>query len=154
MRKSFPVGWQGVGNRRPTTIESGRPIADADIIAFSISFENDYPHLLTILDQAGIPLRSGERSARHPLVIAGGVACFLNPEPIAALYRLFSPGRSRGHPAPVFSDLRTPHPQKSSIEKSGTRCPRCLCPCLLPARYHDDGTLAAFEPLEGCTAKN
>ncbi len=32
---------------RLTTIESGRPINDADIIAFSISFENDYPHLLT-----------------------------------------------------------------------------------------------------------
>ncbi|MGD9135504.1 MAG: radical SAM protein, partial [Desulfobacterales bacterium] len=28
---------------RPTTVESGRPITDADVIAFSISFENDYP---------------------------------------------------------------------------------------------------------------
>ena len=36
------------------TFESGRSLAAADIIAFSLSFENDYPHLLAILDKAGI----------------------------------------------------------------------------------------------------
>ena len=50
------------GNRPQTgrlkTMESGRPIAAADIIAFSLSFENDYPHLLAILDKAGVPLRT------------------------------------------------------------------------------------------------
>ena len=61
---------------RLSTLESDRPITDADIIAFSISFENDYPHLLSILEKAGIPLRSKDRSDRQPLVIAGGVPAF------------------------------------------------------------------------------
>ena len=63
------------------TEESGRLLAEFDIIAFSVSFENDYLHILTILDLAGIPLRSKHRKDFHPLVIAGGVACWLNPEP-------------------------------------------------------------------------
>ena len=35
-----------------------------------------------MLDLAGIPLFSGERTEGHPLVIAGGHAAF-NPEPVA-----------------------------------------------------------------------
>jgi hypothetical protein len=51
---------------RLTTFESGRPVAEADIVAFSISFESDYPHLLSILNQAGIPLAAADRDEHHP----------------------------------------------------------------------------------------
>ncbi len=44
-----------------------------DIIAFSVSFENDYFNVLELLHNAGIPLRSNKREDPHPLVIAGGV---------------------------------------------------------------------------------
>ena len=67
----------------PVSVESRRRLKDFDAIAFSISFENDYPNLLTILDRSGIPIRTRNRSERDPLVFAGGVACMLNPEPIA-----------------------------------------------------------------------
>ena len=60
-------------NEPVVSLESGRPLADFDIVAFSISFENDYQHLLTLLAQGGLPLRSQDRTARHPLVLAGGV---------------------------------------------------------------------------------
>jgi hypothetical protein len=43
------------------TIESGKPLADTDIIAFSLSFENDYPHILSILENSGIAYRSDQR---------------------------------------------------------------------------------------------
>lgn len=65
------------------SVESERNLEDFDIIAFSISFENDYLNLLILLKDAGIPLQSCQRHDAHPLVIAGGVACFINPEPIA-----------------------------------------------------------------------
>ena len=75
----------GAGGKTPVprTLESNRPAADFDVIAFSVSFENDYPNILTILDGAGIPFVSTDRTRHHPLVMAGGVACFINPEPIA-----------------------------------------------------------------------
>ena len=65
------------------SIETQRSIADFEIIAFSISFEMDYPHLVQVLRQAGVPLRADERDEEWPLVIAGGPAVSANPLPIA-----------------------------------------------------------------------
>ena len=43
---------------RLATFESGLPVAAVDLIAFSISFESDYSHLLTLLKLAGGPLQA------------------------------------------------------------------------------------------------
>ena len=65
------------------SLESQRPLADFDVIAFSTSFEPDYLNILTILSLSRIPLYAAERIQSHPLVIAGGAAFFINPEPVA-----------------------------------------------------------------------
>ena len=65
------------------SLESQRPLANFDIIAFSTSFEPDYQNIPTILSLAGIPLYAAERTQSNPLVIAGGAAFFINPEPVA-----------------------------------------------------------------------
>ena len=137
----------------PLTVESGKPIASADIIAFSISFENDYPHLLTILDQAGIPLRSADRSARHPLVIAGGVACFLNPEPIAPFIDCFLLGEAEGILPRFFQVFEPGSGKKELLKELACQVPGAYVPALYQARYHADGTLAEFEPLAGVPPK-
>jgi radical SAM family uncharacterized protein len=64
------------------TLESHRPVGAFDILGVSFATEMCYTNLLTVLDLAGIPLFSSERSVVHPFVIAGGHAAF-NPEPIA-----------------------------------------------------------------------
>ncbi len=77
------------------SFEHDRPLSDFDIIAFSISFETDYLNVLAILEMARIPLRRSERAGRHyPLIIAGGSAVFLNPEPIADFIDLFLIGEA------------------------------------------------------------
>jgi radical SAM superfamily enzyme YgiQ (UPF0313 family) len=65
------------------SLESQRPLSEFDVIAFSLSFEMDYPHLVQLLRQAGIPLRADERDETWPLVIAGGPAVSANPLPVA-----------------------------------------------------------------------
>lgn len=65
------------------SLESQRPLADFDIIAFSTSFEPDYLNIPVILSMANIPLYAAERTQSHPLIIAGGAAFFINPEPVA-----------------------------------------------------------------------
>ena len=57
------------------SLESGLNLDQFDIILFSISFENDFIHLVQLLGEAGIPLRSPDRNHTHPLVVAGGIAC-------------------------------------------------------------------------------
>ncbi|WP_457552888.1 radical SAM protein [Desulfobacula sp.] len=76
------------------SIESGLSLDQFDIILFSISFENDFIHIAHLLGKAGIPLRSPDRNHTHPLVVAGGVACFLNPEPIAPFMDCFLLGEA------------------------------------------------------------
>lgn len=65
------------------TLEAQRPVAEAAVLAFSLSFELDYGNVLSMLRRAGIPLRAAERSGRDPLVLLGGPAISANPEPLA-----------------------------------------------------------------------
>jgi radical SAM superfamily enzyme YgiQ (UPF0313 family) len=68
---------------RIVTLESQTPVADFDVIAFSVSFEWDYVNVLTLLRLAGIPRRAADRTTRHPLIVIGGAVTFVNPEPLA-----------------------------------------------------------------------
>lgn len=74
------------------TLESQAPVADFDVIAFSVSFEWDYVNVLTLLRLAGIPRRAAERTVRHPLVVLGGAVTFVNPEPLAPFVDAFATG--------------------------------------------------------------
>ncbi len=74
------------------SIESARPVETFDVIAFSISFENDYINCLKLIDLAGLSLLRRERKATFPLIIAGGITASLNPEPISDFIDLFIVG--------------------------------------------------------------
>ena len=71
------------------SLESQTPLSEFNIVAFSLSFENDFLNILTLLDLARIPLESRRRGGNVPLIIGGGVAAFLNPEPISDFFDLF-----------------------------------------------------------------
>ncbi len=85
------------------SIENALSLDQFDIIFFSISFENDFLHLVQLLGEAGLPLRSPDRNHLHPLVVAGGVACFLNPEPIAPFIDIFLLGEAECLIQPFFN---------------------------------------------------
>jgi radical SAM superfamily enzyme YgiQ (UPF0313 family) len=67
------------------SLETQQPVSGFDVIAYSVSFESDYLHIPTIFRLAGLPCYATERTEKQPLVIAGGAATFINPEPIADL---------------------------------------------------------------------
>lgn len=70
---------------RLLSLESQRCLTDFDVVAFSVSFENDFLNIPTLFALAGIPPFAADRDASYPLVLAGGAALFLNPEPVAPL---------------------------------------------------------------------
>ncbi len=65
------------------SLETQSRVRDFDLVAFSISFETDYLNMARMLQLSGIPVWSKDRTHFDPLVIMGGAASFLNPEPIA-----------------------------------------------------------------------
>src|ERR687894_704696 len=65
------------------SLESQTPVRDFDIVAFSISFETDFLNMARMLKLARVPVWAEDRTHHDPLVLMGGAASFLNPEPIA-----------------------------------------------------------------------
>src|SRR5262249_11871783 len=67
----------------PFSLESQRPLADFDLIGFSVTYEGDYINAVRLLRMAGLPLRAVDRGPGDPVVLMGGVCAFSTPEPIA-----------------------------------------------------------------------
>jgi radical SAM superfamily enzyme YgiQ (UPF0313 family) len=129
------------------SLESGKPLASFKIIAFSLPFENDFPNLLSMLQLGKIPLHSRERDPRDPLIIAGGAAATLNPEPLAPFVDIFFIGE--GEEAlldflPLFQEQG--HDRKQLLPEA-CRIEGIYCPALYEQQYDDEGRLKAFVPL-------
>ena len=84
---------KAIQSRTPLlTLESQSYVGDFDMLAISLSFEWDYPNVLTLLRLSGIPLYAEDRGERHPLVVLGGAVTFLNPEPLAPFIDVVAAG--------------------------------------------------------------
>lgn len=75
--------WQSLQSSALRSHQLNLPVHEFDMIAFSISFEPDYLNAVTLLKYFNIPLESNDRGSEHPLILAGGSAVFINPEPLA-----------------------------------------------------------------------
>ncbi len=135
------------------SLESGALLTDFDIVAFSVSFENDYLNLLRVLEQAGLPLQSQQRGTPHPLVIAGGVACQLNPEPIADFIDCFLIGEAEVLLPAFLAQFRAHSDRRQLLLDLARRTPGVYVPCLYETTYHADGTLKAMVPAAGAPAR-
>lgn len=138
---------------RPRTLESGHPLTAFDLIAFSVPFENDYPNLLKILRQSNIPVRAQDRDHRYPLVVAGGVTSFLNPEPLALFVDGFFVGEAEGLLPSFVAHFDPDADKETHLPHLAQVVAGLYIPALYSARYHGDGTLQAFEPIGSAPAK-
>ena len=119
------------------SVESQRPLGDFDLIAFSISFENDYLNLPTLFELGRLPLWRQERSEREPLVLCGGVCAFLNPEPLADIMDLFAVGEAEVLLPPLLSGLLS--------RGAGSRKELLNRLAQLPGIYQPGGYLLSYE---------
>ena len=78
------------------SLETQTPLASFDVIAFSISFEEDYLNIPLVTALAGLSLYSSGRGDKEPLLLAGGAAPSLNPEPVADFFDLIFIGEGDG----------------------------------------------------------
>ncbi|MEJ2249332.1 MAG: radical SAM protein, partial [Candidatus Lokiarchaeota archaeon] len=67
-----------------------------DILGFSVQFENDFRHILWILEKSNIPLQAKIRQdlrktegKSFPLIIGGGPVATSNPLPLSKIFDLF-----------------------------------------------------------------
>ena len=126
------------------SFETGTPLRDFDALAFSVSFENDYLHVLRVLRLSGVPLRARDRGPRDPLVVLGGAAVFVNPEPLAPFADLVAVGEGEALvPRMMDALLGAPDPRRG-LESLAAR-EGFYVPARHEVRYHPDGTVAAYD---------
>lgn len=130
------------------SLETQTPVRDFDVVAFSISFETDYLNMARMLQLSGIPVWSKDRNHFHPLVIMGGAASFLNPEPIAEFTDIIAVGEGE---ILVYQlvDAIFEHETKDEILLALARIGRGFyIPSLYDVIYNDDGTVFDYLPNE------
>ena len=135
-------------------LESGDPIADFDMIAFSVGYEMAFTAILNMLDLAGVPLRSAQRDSLTPLVIAGGTAMY-NAEPVADFIDLVSLGEGEDITVELVELHRKARREgwsKAAFLRAAAQLDGIYVPSLYDISYHADGTVKAITPRDGAPA--
>ncbi len=130
------------------TLETRRPLAQFDVIGFSLPYEHLYTNMLNMLDLAGLPLLTTERDERHPLIIAGGGAVF-NPEPLADFVDAFALGEGEEVVLELSTTIRETRDEGLAREDQLRRLaqiPGIYVPRFYDVSYHEDGTVAEIVP--------
>ena len=145
---------------RPLSVESRHPLADFPFVFFSVSFEQDFSGLVRLLLLSSILPLAAERTEQggvtggNPLVICGGVATFINPEPLAPFVDLFVIGeaepllpRLSGWLARADKGLLAD--REALLAEIAQRFPGCYVPQFYRPHYNDDNTIAGVETRPG-----
>jgi len=120
------------------SLESRRALGDFDVVAFSTSFEPDYLHIPLLLALARIPLLSTDRDGSQPLVMAGGAAFMINPEPVADFLDAICIGEGEEIIPTLLGALFAPGRGRDELLRSLAALPGIYVPALRRPRYEGD----------------
>lgn len=137
------------------TLETYRPLSEMDMVGFTLQYELSYTNILNMLELGGIPVLSAERGNHDPVVIAGG-PCAFNPEPLADIIDLFVIGEGEEVTLELLRlyESMKPNFDRNAFLKQAAQIEGIYVPSFYQVSYNEDGTLAAFEPLQpGVPAK-
>jgi radical SAM family uncharacterized protein/radical SAM-linked protein len=132
-----------------TTLESGIPLDELDILGLSIQYELSYTNILNMLDLGGITLFAKDRKEGAPFVIGGGPSAF-NPEPVAEFFDAFLLGD--GEEAileiadAVLEGKRLGEPREAVLKRLA-KIPGMYVPSFFDVEYNEDGTVRTIVPL-------
>ena len=131
------------------SLESLRPVHTFDVLAFSISYENDYPHLLQMMELARIPILRKDRKEGDPLVMAGGATILMNPEPLADFVDLFVVGEAEVVVGPLTEILqrgKETAKAKEALMAELATLEGVYVPQFYAVTYKPEGTIDSFLP--------
>lgn len=136
-------------------LESGDYIKDFDIIGFTLMYELCYTNVLNMLDLAGIPLYSKDRTELAPIICVGG-PCACNPEPIADFVDIVFLGDGEDSTNAVL-DLLKECKKCGATKQEFLLKAKDITGVYVPSFYKDsynaDGTLKELVPINGAPEK-
>ena len=129
-------------------LESGDAIKDFDFLGFTLMYELCYTNVLNMLDLAGIPVESSERSGNCPVVIAGG-ACTSNPEPMADFFDIMIMGEGEEvlpELMQLYKKCKAAGMDRPEFLEQACHIEGIYVPAFYKTQYNDDGTIKSFAP--------
>ncbi|HEY3137346.1 MAG TPA: radical SAM protein [Blastocatellia bacterium] len=129
------------------SLESETPVSEFDVLAISVSFETDYLNIPKLLRLSKIPVKSEDRNDWHPLVVMGGAAAFLNPEPVADFVDVVCVGEGEVL-VPALIDAMSEAGSREGLLLRLAKEPGFYVPSFYDIRY-DDGKVSQIVPKNG-----
>lgn len=132
-------------------LESFEPLKKFDVIGFTLQYEMSFSNILNMLDLAGIPVRSADRQAQDPWIIAGG-PCVYNPEPLAPFIDFFLIGESEEQLPQVLGLIKEqkekPRERREFLQRVA-QVQGVYVPELYDISYKPDGRIEKIVPAPG-----
>ncbi|PHX80511.1 MAG: B12-binding domain-containing radical SAM protein [Thermoleophilia bacterium] len=98
------------------TLETWRPVRDVDLFGITLQAELTYSNVLELIDLAGIPIRSEDRTDRDPIVLAGGPSAS-NPMPLAHFIDAFFMGEAEEGLSSIIEILDTVKGREERLDR-------------------------------------
>lgn len=136
-------------------LESGDYIKNFDMIGFTLMYELCYTNVLNMLDLAGIPLFSKDRTELAPIVCVGG-PCACNPEPIADFVDIVFLGdgeESTNAVIDLLKECKKNGASKQEFLLKAKDITGVYVPSFYKDSYNDDGTLKELVPINDAPEK-
>ena len=132
-----------------TAVESGDPLSDFGIVAFSLHYELCYTTALAMIKMAGFPLLSKDRGEEVPIIIGGG-PCVYNSEPIADFFDLMNIGEGEEvllEICHLYSRMKRDGSfSRSAFLREASHIEGVYVPSLYEVSYNPDGTIKEYAP--------
>ena len=129
--------------------ESGDPLTEFDIVAFTLQYELCYTTALHMLKTAGIPLFSKDRGEDAPIILGGG-PCAYNAEPVADFFDIFSIGEGEESLPELCALLdrmkREGSYTREAFLREASHIEGFYVPSLYDVAYTEDGKIRSYTP--------
>lgn len=132
-----------------STLETATPLANCDLIGFTLQYELSYSNILNMLNLSQIPLYAADRDEKHPLIMAGG-PCAYNPEPLAPFFDAILLGDGEEaivEIAQVLLNAKRDRSSRAKILQQLQKIEGVYVPSFFEPSYNADGTIAEIRTL-------
>ena len=133
-----------------SAIESGDPLSEFDMVAFSLQYELCYTTVLQMIRLAGFPLWAKDRGEDVPIIVGGGT-CAYNAEPIAEFFDLINIGEGEEvllEICRLYNEMKDNGTYtRAGFLRAAAGIEGVYIPSLYDVSYNEDGTIKEYRPL-------
>lgn len=136
-------------------LESLDPIKDFDFIGFTMQYELSYANVLNMLDLAGIPIFSKDRTQELTQIVIAGGPCVCNPEPLADFFDICVLGEGEEvnlELMELYYEMKKQGASRDDFLRKACQIEGVYVPKFYEFIYKDDRTIDHVETTNGAPA--